>query len=290
MALGGCDAAEEEGRLGTQRPNEGGGGEWEDGEDEAIVAAGCDQLEVVNVGGLTLRVRDDPSFEGAILGGLSEGVVVSVYDSASWGAEVTDSAGYSSKTWYAIEASGLEGWVSSVYTRCVVEAPPAQPEVPMDDTGADPADPNDGSWAWPVPWSSSIITQHYGNAVDYGCNFHAGLDVDGETGDGIVAAQSGTVVHVGDMWGQNIRGPYSVIIDHGGGTYSTYSHNSGATVSVGQWVNRGDVIGYVGTMGYSTGSHLHFEILEGATYTGNWLQPFYYDCGKYRNPLGYVSY
>ncbi|HUG85317.1 MAG TPA: peptidoglycan DD-metalloendopeptidase family protein, partial [Euzebya sp.] len=85
---------------------------------------------------------------------------------------------------------------------------------------------------------------------------HAGIDIAAPGGTPIGAAGAGTVVSVG--W----RGGYgnAVIIDHGGGIATLYAHQSRTAASVGQSVSQGQIIGYVGTTGYSTGNHLHWEV------------------------------
>jgi murein DD-endopeptidase MepM/ murein hydrolase activator NlpD len=85
---------------------------------------------------------------------------------------------------------------------------------------------------------------------------HAGIDIDGPPGAAIGAAASGDVIYAG--W----RGGYgnAVIIDHGGGMATLYAHQSNLAVSNGDEVLLGDVVGYVGSTGLSTGPHLHFEV------------------------------
>jgi murein DD-endopeptidase MepM/ murein hydrolase activator NlpD len=87
-------------------------------------------------------------------------------------------------------------------------------------------------------------------------SFHPGIDIDGYTGEPIVAAKDGVVI---------MAGPYSgygnaTIIDHGGGIATLYGHQTSINVSNGQHVKQGDVIGTVGCTGYCTGPHLHFEV------------------------------
>lgn len=85
---------------------------------------------------------------------------------------------------------------------------------------------------------------------------HYGLDFNGSTGDSISAAADGTVITAGWMNGfGNV-----VIISHGNGYSSLYAHQSQVLVSLGDTVAGGDTIGRVGSTGWSTGPHLHFEI------------------------------
>jgi len=90
---------------------------------------------------------------------------------------------------------------------------------------------------------------------------HTGLDMAASMGEPIRAADTGNVVMAG--W----NGGYGncVIIDHGAGLSTLYAHQSEVAVSVGQRVNRGEVIGYVGSTGLSTGPHLHFEVRVNGT-------------------------
>ena len=90
---------------------------------------------------------------------------------------------------------------------------------------------------------------------------HTGQDIACGYGTPIKAAKAGTVVFAGVMGGYgNV-----IIIDHGGGFSTLYAHQSRLAASQGQHVNQGDVIGYVGSTGHSTGPHLHFETRFGGT-------------------------
>lgn len=115
-----------------------------------------------------------------------------------------------------------------------------------------------GNYTWPAP-ECTIITAYWGDGrnhqgVDFACNGSA-------YGKVIVAAESGTVsvANSTDSWGSGWG--YYVLIDHGNGLSTRYAHCSLVTVSAGQSVSRGQVIGYIGNTGNSYGAHLHFECL-----------------------------
>jgi murein DD-endopeptidase MepM/ murein hydrolase activator NlpD len=110
---------------------------------------------------------------------------------------------------------------------------------------------------WPI--TGAGIAQLSGPRIHpvYGYrSCHTGIDVRGGAGTPILAVQSGVVATI------NNGGPYGLhtIIAHGDGVASFYAHQSRTNVSPGQRVERGDVIGYVGSTGWVTGPHLHFEI------------------------------
>lgn len=120
--------------------------------------------------------------------------------------------------------------------------------------------PYSGTFVWPTP-SCTTTSSVYGYRVHpiYGTvKFHAGEDIPASYGAEILAAASGTVTTAGWVSGY---GNYTVI-DHGGGTMTAYGHQSSILVSVGQHVEQGQVIGYVGSTGNSTGPHLHFEVYQ----------------------------
>ncbi|MCI0472444.1 MAG: M23 family metallopeptidase [Ignavibacteria bacterium] len=89
-----------------------------------------------------------------------------------------------------------------------------------------------------------------------GSEFHKGLDIKGNTGDKVNCTAAGTVEKA------EYDGGYgkSVTINHGNGFKTMYSHLSEFNVKYGDIVNAGDVIGYIGSTGRSTGPHLHYEI------------------------------
>ena len=115
---------------------------------------------------------------------------------------------------------------------------------------------NSGAMTWPI---TGPITSEFGwrtHPIFGGQRFHSGLDIGGDYGMEIHAAQRGVVSHAGwiDGYGN------TVMIEHGGGIVTLYGHNESLAVSVGQVVNQGDVIAYCGSTGNSTGPHCHFEV------------------------------
>ncbi len=129
-----------------------------------------------------------------------------------------------------------------------------------------------GGWTWPVPGYGSL-SQGYG-----GSNNHEGIDIPAPAGKPVVAARAGTVVAI------NMDSSYgnAVAILHDGGYSTFYCHLSSRAVGVGATVQAGQVVGYVGSTGNSTGNHLHFRLNTNATKTNFW--------GTKQNPLNYVSY
>jgi murein DD-endopeptidase MepM/ murein hydrolase activator NlpD len=106
-----------------------------------------------------------------------------------------------------------------------------------------------------VGLTSEFGLKRYINGVFSGY-VHEGVDFDVQTGDPIYAAADGTVVFAGPL---HVRGNV-VIIDHGWGVMTGYFHMFQTKVEAGQDVKQGDVIGLVGTTGFVTGPHLHFEV------------------------------
>jgi len=108
-----------------------------------------------------------------------------------------------------------------------------------------------GTFIWPTPL-------HYLSGYDYS-SIHPAIDIAGSTGHAIFASDSGVVVYSGwNDWGYG----YVIVIDHGNGWQTLYAHLSAINVGCGQAVFQGQVIGAMGSTGNSTGSHLHFEIMN----------------------------
>lgn len=115
-----------------------------------------------------------------------------------------------------------------------------------------------GVMAWPIPGYTKI-TSKYGmrtHPITGVYKLHTGVDVGAPLGANFVAANDGTVTKA------SYNGAYGnmVIIDHGGGISTLYAHGSQIMVEVGQQVKKGDIVLKVGSTGYSTGPHAHFEV------------------------------
>lgn len=136
-----------------------------------------------------------------------------------------------------------------------------------DDTRTKPEDetpPEEKKTKLLWPTAQHLVNQYYGWN-------HTGIDINGDYTDPIYAAADGVVEIAG--WNSGGYG-LQVVIDHANGLRTRYGHSSKLFVETGDTVKRGQVIGYVGTTGRSTGTHLHFEV---------------YTNGKRVNPLGYIK-
>jgi hypothetical protein len=117
-----------------------------------------------------------------------------------------------------------------------------------------------GRFVWPTD-------KHYLVGKDYNWRWHPGLDLGGEVGDPIYAADAGVAVYAG--W--NVYGFGNlVILDHGNNWHSLYAHLSEIHVTCGQGVTQGTLLGLAGSTGRSTGPHLHFEIRSGGVNVNPW--------------------
>jgi murein DD-endopeptidase MepM/ murein hydrolase activator NlpD len=109
---------------------------------------------------------------------------------------------------------------------------------------------------WPV---QGIVTSSFGSRLDpfkgEGA-FHTGIDIASSEGDAVRAPADGIVLKAGLGTGYGRE----VVVDHGHGVETLYAHLSGFAVVTGQDVRRGDILGYVGSSGHSTGPHLHYEV------------------------------
>ncbi len=118
-----------------------------------------------------------------------------------------------------------------------------------------------GTFVWPV-------TTRWLSGTDYTA-LHLGVDLAAAVGQPVFAADSGVVTFAGwSNWGYGNM----VMLDHGNGWTTLYSHFSQWNVSCGQSVNKGQIVGLAGSTGNSTGPHLHFEM----NFQGSRPNPFSY--------------
>ncbi len=123
---------------------------------------------------------------------------------------------------------------------------------------------------FPLPQSTCyVITTYFGQTDSIHSTPHKGMDYAAPYGTNILAAKSGTVVYAGYKSGYG----YHVIINHGNGMRTLYGHASKLLVKQGEEVTQGQIIAKVGSTGWSTGNHLHFEVIIN---------------GRYVNPTLYV--
>ena len=115
----------------------------------------------------------------------------------------------------------------------------------------------DGALCWPLP-GHTYISCHFGETDAFGNAGHRGTDIPAPEGTPILAAHSGTVLVSGwnDSYGNQ------VLLDNGADLSTRYAHMTQTAVTAGEAVTAGQVIGYVGSTGDSTGNHLHFEVMQ----------------------------
>ena len=148
------------------------------------------------------------------------------------------------------------------------EPPATRPAAPSGGSGGNTSSSTVGGISWKVPISYTAFTSPYGwriHPISGTRKFHYGVDLAAPTGRPIYATRSGTV----DTATYGSSAGYYVQINHGDGYKSIYMHMTHYIVKPGQHVSQGQVIGYCGSTGGSTGPHLHF----GISYQGNYVNP-----------------
>jgi murein DD-endopeptidase MepM/ murein hydrolase activator NlpD len=122
-----------------------------------------------------------------------------------------------------------------------------------------------GTFVWPA-------NRRYLSGYNFS-NVHPGLDIAGRLGEPIYASDAGTVIYAGyslNAAGRPVGYGQYVVLDHGNGYQTLYAHASQLYVRCGQQVQRGAVIGAIGSVGRSTGPHLHYEIRYGSRAVNPW--------------------
>lgn len=131
-----------------------------------------------------------------------------------------------------------------------------------------------GVFRWPVP-ASNRVTSDYGwrgSPITGDQEFHKGIDIGAASGSNVVAAEEGRVLmsYYSSSFGN------TVVIDHGSNIYTLYAHLSYRSVAVGQIVAMGQSLGGVGSTGWSTGPHLHFQVTNSGNIFSGVVDPNIY--------------
>ncbi|MBR2422213.1 MAG: peptidoglycan DD-metalloendopeptidase family protein [Oscillospiraceae bacterium] len=185
---------------------------------------------------------------------------------------------------YQYDNAIYQEWLATSVPPTTKPLPPSQTEPPKPTNPTDPTDPTEPGETepeepdqpqpeegWIVPINYTVVTSPFGEreAPTAGASTnHLGVDLAAPEGTPIYAARSGTVITA--TYGNSAG--YYVQIDHGDGYRSIYMHMTHFVVSSGQYVKQGQLIGYCGSTGISTGSHLHF----GISYNGTYVNPANY--------------
>ena len=156
------------------------------------------------------------------------------------------------------------------YTEALKKEEEAQKNNGSSGSGSSGGGGGGGSWGYPLPYRATV-TSAYGwrtHPITGKQSFHNGVDLAAGSGTAIYAVRSGTVTTAtySSVYG------YYVTVNHGDGYSSLYAHMTDYVVSNGQYVEKGQLLGYVGSTGWSTGPHLHFTIY----YNGSTVNPMDY--------------
>lgn len=166
------------------------------------------------------------------------------------------------------EEDGLESEIAEIIAREEAEAK-AKAEIEQNSSSNNDSSSSSNavvtSGSWPVP-GYSRVSSGYGyrtHPVLGTQKMHTGIDIPAPKGTPVTAYDNGTVIYSG------VQGSYgnTVMIRHDDGKVTLYAHNSALTASVGQRVQKGQVVAKVGSTGRSTGNHLHFEVRVNGSHT-----------------------
>ena len=224
------------------------------------IAFSAGQTVGIMLGSGGANIRDEADAGSELLGALSEGEVLTVLDGPDY-----DSEG---NAYYLVDlGDDRRGFVVGEALEVVEEAP-AEEEAPPAEEEAAPPSGATGTYRYPI--ADYTLTQSYGctsfNFYPYneslGCPWHNALDLAAPLGTPMLASDGGTVKYAG--WCDCALGLY-IEIDHENGTSTIYGHMNAVYVETGQKVNQSEVIGEVGSTGFSTGPHTHFMVKVGDT-------------------------
>ena len=239
-------------------------------EETVIFSTGDTVIVALGSGGA--NIRDDASADGELMGTISEGVVLSVIDGPSYDAD--------GAPWYLLDISEISddsrGFVIGEALAATDLAPSA-----VDDTAVAAVSTSGATGTFLYPLAEYRISQGYGcttfNFYPYnetlGCPWHNGVDMAAPLGTPLMASDGGTIKYAG--WCDCALGQY-VEIDHGNGYSTIYGHMNAVYVTTGQEVAQLEVIGEIGSTGFSTGPHTHFMVKSGDTV----VNPFDYLSGS----------
>ena len=223
-----------------------------------------------------VNIRARVSANSGHLGALAEGQVVEVVDGPYYDPDGQD--------WYLVDlGDGTEGYIwggglDRVSRELLGQAPPVAPVAEVEEAAPAPA-PTGPTGTLVYPLADYVFTQAFGCSpyafepydANLGCPYHNGIDLAAPLGTPLTSADGGTVKFAG--WCDCGLG-YYVEVEHGNGIATIYGHMNALYVSTGQTVAQGEVLGEVGSTGFSTGPHIHFMVKVGGV-------PVY--------PLGYLS-
>jgi len=256
---------------GQEGPDGGDGGGGGGGGDPDGRADQQRRAQVVGTGGVGLNLRDRPSTEGEVLALMPEGAIADILSGPE-------------DDWYHLRYDGHEGYGFADYL------------VEIDEDGEQPG--GSGGLLNLLPWKAGIshrVSRAHGNTGGHTGDSYWAWDFAMPVGTPVLAAHDGVVRKSRAVGNQGCCSPSCgddanyVVLDRGDGTESLYLHLSDATVSVGQHVTRGDLVGKSGESGYACGAHLHFQMQKspsggGTSYQYNQsVKDYFHDSGTARD-------
>lgn len=210
---------------------------------------GCPRVRATVDPGVPLNVRPDPSTANPPVGTLQSGQIVDVV------AQVEGESLEGNALWFQIAAPWVEGFVWSGFAECTLDLPP---------------DPPDGFYLPLACGTSATVSQGNNSPFSHNRGSAWAFDFALEVGVPMVAMAAGTVRYLYDLTEPGdpcydggdascIDQANYVVVEHADATQTLYAHLSQVAVSVGQVVARGEIVGFSGSSGWSTGPHAHVQ-------------------------------